>query len=101
MVGPPQCLPPLVGMIAHPHPDPRFRYFGPDAALKCGGVKAIKHGRPGACPTRPYEKEKLVGTVVLDISKMTPRDQVLAELRDLLNDKSRMPAGSPSRPWPR
>lgn len=88
-VGPPQCLPPLVTMVSHPHPDPRFRYFGPDAALKCGGVKAIKDV-VHAMPDQAYEKEKLLGTVVLDISKMTPRDQVLAELRDLLNDNSRM-----------
>jgi hypothetical protein len=89
VVGPPQCLPPLVSMIAHPHADPRFRYFGPDAALKCGGVKAIKEV-VRAMPDQAYEKAKLEGTVVLDISKMNPRDQVLAELRDLLNDKSRM-----------
>ncbi|HUS33181.1 MAG TPA: hypothetical protein VMZ53_31985 [Kofleriaceae bacterium] len=89
VVGPPQCLQPLVSMIAHPHPDPRFRYFGPDAALKCGGVKAIKQVIQ-AMPDQAYEKVKLEGTVVLDITKMSPRDQVLAELRDLLNDKSRM-----------
>jgi hypothetical protein len=89
VVGPPQCLAPLVTMIAHPHPDPRFRYFGPDAALKCGGVKGIKDVVK-AMPDQAYEKEKLLGTVVLDITRMTPRDQVQAELRDLLNDKSRM-----------
>lgn len=89
VVGPPQCLPPLLSMIAHPHPDPRFRYFGPDAALKCGGVKAIKDV-VRAMPDQAYEKDKLVGTVVLDISRMSPREQVLAELRDLLTDNSRM-----------
>src|ERR1043165_4764538 len=89
VVGPPQCLPPLVSMIAHPHPDPRFRYFGPDAALKCGGVKAIKQVAQ-TMPDQAYAKEKLAGTVVLDISTMNPREQVLAELRDLLTDKSRM-----------
>lgn len=89
VVGPPHCLAPLLGMVAHPHADPRFRYFGPDAALKCGGVKAIKDVAR-ALPDQPYEKEKLVGTVVLDISRMNPRDQVLAELRELLADKSRM-----------
>ena len=89
VVGPPQCLPPLVSMIAHPHADPRFRYFGPDAALKCGGVKAIKQVVQ-AMPDQPYERQKVHDTVVLDISKMNPREQVLAELRDLLNDKNRM-----------
>ncbi len=89
VVGPPACLDPLVGMVAHPHPDPRWRYFGPDAALKCGGVQAIKPVVL-AMPDQVYEKEKLVGSVVLDISRMTPREQVIADLRDLLNNKSRM-----------
>jgi hypothetical protein len=89
VVGPPACLDPLVGMVAHPHPDPRWRYFGPDAALKCGGVKAI---RPVAVamPDQVYEKELLAGSVILAISRMSPREQVVAELRDLLNEKSRM-----------
>lgn len=89
VVGPPACLDPLVGMVAHPHPDPRWRYFGPDAALKCGGIQAIKPVVL-AMPDQVYEKEKLAGSVVLDISRMTPREQVIAELRDLLTDKSRM-----------
>ena len=27
-IGTPQCSPPLVSMVAHPHPDPRFKYVG-------------------------------------------------------------------------
>ena len=86
-VGPPQCLPPLLAMIPHPHADPMFRYMGPDHALKCGGVKAIKDV-VRAMPDQPYEKASLAGSVVLGISKLEPRDQVLASLRDLLGDKS-------------
>lgn len=89
VVGPPACLPPLVSMVAHPHSDPSFRYVGPDAALKCGGVKAIKEVVL-AMPDLPYDQASLAGSVVLAISRMTPRDQVLAALRDLLNEKSRM-----------
>lgn len=89
VVGPPQCLPPLLTMIAHPHPDPRFRYFGADAALKCGGAKAIKQVAE-AMPDQAYEQKKLQDTVVLDITKMNPREEVLAELRDLLASKTRM-----------
>ncbi|HEX5063200.1 MAG TPA: hypothetical protein VFV99_27680 [Kofleriaceae bacterium] len=86
-VGPPQCLPPLLAMIPHPHADPMFRYMGPDHALKCGGAKAIKDV-VRAMPNQPYEKESLAGSVVLGISKLEPRDQVLASLRDLLGDQS-------------
>jgi hypothetical protein len=89
VVGPPACLPPLVSMIAVAHTDPTFRYIGPDAALKCGGVKAIKQVVQ-AMPEVPYDRESLSGSVVLAISKLSPRDQVLAELRDLLGDKSRV-----------
>ena len=87
-VGPPQCLAPLLAMIPHPHADPAFRYMGPDHALKCGGVKAIKDV-VRAMPDQPYDQKSLGGSVVLAISKMQPRDQVLVELRDLLGDKSR------------
>ena len=86
-VGLPACLPPLLEMIPHPHADPVFRYFGPDHALKCGGVKAIKDV-VRAMPVQAYEQQSLAGSVVLAISKLEPRDQVLASLRDLLADKS-------------
>jgi hypothetical protein len=52
-------------------------------------VKAIKQVVQ-AMPEVPYDRESLAGSVVLAISKMSPRDQVLAELRDLLSDKSRV-----------
>ena len=88
-VGPPQCLAPLVAMIPHPHADPSFRYMGPDAALKCGGVKAIKDV-VRAMPDLPYEQQSLAGSVVNAITKLTPRDQVLVEVRELLADNSRV-----------
>lgn len=89
VVGPPACIQPLVSMVAHPHPDPVFRYFGPDHALKCGGVAAIKPVLE-AMPDLPYEQKRLEGSVILAISNMSPRDAVLKELRDLLDHKSRM-----------
>ncbi len=89
VIGSPGCLPPLIGMISHPHANPRFKYVGADSALKCGGVKAIKDV-VHALPDGPYEQAELVGGVVVDISTMTPRAEVLAVLRDLLNDTSRL-----------
>jgi hypothetical protein len=88
-VGPPHCLAPLLAMIPHPHADPVFRYMGPDHALKCGGVKVIKDV-VRAMPDQAYEQKSLEGSVVLAISKLEPREQVLVELRDLLADKSRI-----------
>lgn len=89
VVGPPACVQPLVSMVAHPHPDPDFRYFGPDHALKCGGVAAIKHVVL-AMPDVAYDQSRLEGSVVLAISNLEPRAQTLSELRDLLGEKSRM-----------
>jgi hypothetical protein len=89
VVGPPACFAPLVSMVAHPHPDPNFRYVGPDAALKCGGVQGIKDV-VRAMPDLTYDHKALAGTVVLAISNLSPREQVRAALRELLNDKSRM-----------
>lgn len=88
-VGRPHCLAPLLSMVPHPHADPVFRYLGPDHALKCGGVQAIKDV-VRAMPDQPYEKASLTGSVVLTISKLEPREQVLVELRDLLGDNSRI-----------
>jgi HEAT repeat protein len=88
-VGPPDCLPPLLAMVPHPHADSAFRYLAPDHALKCGGVKAIKDV-VRAMPAQAYDQKSLAGSVVLAISKLEPRDQVLVELRDLLGDKSRI-----------
>jgi len=89
VVGSPACIAPLVSMVAHPHPHPSFRYFGPDHALKCGGVAAIKQVVL-AMPDIAYEQKRLEGSVILAISNMSPRDAVLKELRDLLAEKSRM-----------
>jgi hypothetical protein len=88
-VGLPHCLPPLLAMIPHPHADPRFRYLGPDHALKCGGTPAITD-IVRAMPDQAYDQESLAGSVVLAISKLEPREQVLEQLRVLLGDKTRI-----------
>jgi hypothetical protein len=90
VIGPPACIAPLVGMVGYPHTNPKFKYVAADSALKCGGaavVKDVVH----ALPDGPYRQEELVGGVVVDISMMTPRPQVLQTLRDLLGDKGRIP----------
>ncbi len=89
VIGPPKCLPPLIGMIAHPHANPRFKYVGADSALKCGGIKAIKDV-VHALPDGPYEQQELEGGVVVDITSMNPRAEVIGVLRELLGDKSRL-----------
>jgi hypothetical protein len=89
VVGAPACIAPLVGMVGHPHANPRFKYVAADSALKCGGLRAIKDV-VHALPDGAYQQEELMGGVVVDITMMTPRPQVLATLRELLADKGRI-----------
>lgn len=86
VIGMPHCQTALVGMVAHPHPDPRFKYVAANNALRCGGVKAIEDV-VHALPDGPYARDELTGAVSGEIAKMSPKDQVLAALHDLLNSK--------------
>lgn len=86
VVGMPHCQTALVSMVAHPHPDPRFKYVAANNALRCAGTKAIKDVVQ-ALPEGPYARDELVGAVAGEVAKMSPKDQVLAALHDLLNSK--------------
>jgi hypothetical protein len=86
VIGMPHCQPALVSMVAHPHPDPRFKYVAANNALRCGGVKAIKEVVQ-ALPDGPYTRDELTGAVSGEIAKMSPKDQVLATLHELLDSK--------------
>jgi hypothetical protein len=85
-VGPPQCLAPLVGMIAQPHSNARFKYLTAQQALKCGGVKAIGDV-VHALPDVPYSQRELAGAIAGEIADLSPRPTVLAAVRALLGDK--------------
>ena len=86
VIGMPHCQAALVGMVAHPHPDPRFKYVAANNALRCAGTKAIKEVVQ-ALPEGPYARDELVGAVAGEIAKMSPKDQVLAALHELLDSK--------------
>ena len=87
--GEPGCLQALVGLLPHPHSNPRFKYVIAQQALRCGGVKAIPEV-VRALPDVAYDKDDLDGVVSSEIAQMTPRPQVLAALRELLDDKGRV-----------
>jgi len=89
VVGPPACVAPLLSMVGYPHPNPKFKYVAADSALKCGGLPAVKDV-VRALPDTAYQQEELFGGVVVDITLMTPRDQVLQTFRDLLSEKGRI-----------
>ncbi len=87
-VGQPQCLPPLVSMVASPHKNPRFKYVAANNALKCGGVKSIVEVVNALPDTGAYWKDELTGAVSGEIAHMTPRDKAQAAARQLLQEKS-------------
>jgi hypothetical protein len=87
--GAPACVAPLVGMVSHPHSNPRFKYVIAQQALRCGGTRSIADV-VRALPDVAYDKEDLVGAVGTEIAQMTPRPQVQAALRQLLDDKGKV-----------
>lgn len=87
-VGPPRCLAPLLGMIAAPHRNARFKYVVANNALRCGGSKAIVDVVRALPDAGVYARDELDGAISGEIARMTPRDQVLAAARSLLDDSS-------------
>jgi HEAT repeat protein len=87
-VGAPACLPPLLGMVQTPHRESRFKYVAAFNALKCGGAKAVTEVVRALPDQGAYVKDELQGSISGEIARMSPRDQVLAALRELLGDKS-------------
>jgi len=87
-LGAPRCLAPLVGMVAAPHRNPRFKYVAANNALKCGGVKAIGQVVAALPDAGAYAADQLTGAISGEIARMGPRDQVLAAARALLLEKA-------------
>ena len=85
-IGMPMCLDPLVSMI--PSLDRQRRWAGANNALKCGGVKAIAPVADALHTDAGYDHQEMSGAVWEELAKMTPRDQVAAELRKLLDSPS-------------
>jgi hypothetical protein len=87
-VGAPACVAPLLGMVKTPHRESRFKYVAAYNALKCGGAKAVTEVVRALPDQGAYVKEELQGSISGEIARLSPRDQVLAALRELLKDKS-------------
>jgi len=89
LVGPPRCVEALISMIRVPHPDPVYRYSIPNNALRCGGPPAIQQV-VRAIPDMDYPRDNVQGSFADEIARMKPRDQVLTQVRGLLDDTSKM-----------
>jgi HEAT repeat protein len=81
------CLKPLLALVAAPH-EARFKYVIVANALGCGGPKGIADVVNALPDSGAYWKDDVTGSISGPIAKMTPRDQVLAALRELLGAKS-------------
>ena len=88
VTGSPQCYKPLVGMIGVPHRVGDFRYVVTNKALVCGGHKNIIEVVTALPQQGTYDLAAVYGSISSEIAKMTPRDKVLAALRELLDHKS-------------
>ncbi len=87
-VGGRACVEQLVPLIPVPHREARFKYVAATYALRCGGPKSIAQVLRGMPDPGAYDQTELAGSVLLEISKLTPRDEVQGALRPLLDEKS-------------
>jgi hypothetical protein len=87
-VGGRACTEQLVPLIPVPHREARFKYVAATFALRCGGPKSIEQVFRGMPDPGAYAQEELAGSVLAEIAKLTPRSEVQASLRPLLDEKS-------------
>jgi hypothetical protein len=87
-IGMPACLPALVALIGQPHADLGYKYLGASNALKCGGAKAVRDVARALPTGSPYAAGDLGDAVWKEIAMASPREEVLAALRELLKDPS-------------
>lgn len=87
-VGGRACVEQLVSLIPVPQREAKFKYVAATFALRCGGPKSIGQVFHAMPDPGAYEQAELAGSVLLETSKLTPRDEVQAALRPLLDDKS-------------
>lgn len=88
-IGPPACLAPLLGMINHPHPDPRFKWVGVDSALRCDPVAALPAVALSLSPGGKYPRDVIGGATWLTLGASAARKaEVAAAARPMLTNRS-------------
>lgn len=87
-VGGRACTEQLVPLIPLPHREARFKYVAATFALRCGGPPSIAPVFRGMPDPGSLAREELAGSILAEISKLTPREEVQAALRPLLEDRS-------------
>lgn len=86
--GKPHCLEPLLGMINHPHRDPRFLWVGVNNALRCGGAEALARVAEALPTGGKYELAVLGGATWQTFESLGQRDAFIEAARGLLASRS-------------
>jgi hypothetical protein len=82
------CLDPLVGMVSHPHANPRYRWIAAQRALDCGKVEALIPVVEALPVNADHARDDLDGTVWERAGQMGARKQVAERARTLLSSDS-------------
>ncbi len=86
--GMPACLDPLVGMVTHPHANPRYRWIAAQRALDCGKLDALIPVVEAFPVNADTARDDLEGTVWERATQMGSRKQVGERARTLLSSDS-------------
>ncbi len=87
-VGGRACVDQLVPLIPVPHREAKFKYVAATFALRCGGPPSVAQVLRGMPDPGAYEQQELAGSILAEISRLTPREEVQASLRPLVDEKS-------------
>jgi hypothetical protein len=86
--GLPSCLEPLIGMIAHPHRNPRFLWVAVNNSLRCGGPQALARVAETIPTSGTYDHLDLGGATWGSLPSLGQRDGFIEAARPLLGSKS-------------
>jgi hypothetical protein len=86
--GMPECLEPLLGMIAHPHRNPRFLWVAVNNSLRCGGPAALARVAEGIPTGGSYHHKDLGGATWETIPTLGQREGFIEAARASLGSKS-------------
>jgi hypothetical protein len=86
--GMPHCLEPLLGMIAHPHRNPRFLWVAVNNSLRCGGPAALARVSELIPTSGSYHHKDLGGSTWETFKSLGARDGFIEAARPLLGSKS-------------
>lgn len=86
--GLPHCLEPLLGMIAHPHRNPRFLWVAVNNSLRCGGPGAMARIAEALPTGGSYDHRDLGGATWANLGALGQRDELVAAARAMLASRS-------------